>query len=683
VKGDRWLARATTIGAVSAVALAGLFRGNNPDTIGHLAQGRQIAQLGRVPQVDTWSLLPGPPRAWHNYEWLSDLATYALYEKLGDASVTIAKCLLLAVTSWCLTRAAERLSGARAVVLTSLVMVSTLPAIRSRLSDRPHVIGLCLAAVYLQLFSWLGRTARDEGATRQPPYALLAGLFGLHVIWINVHGSHLLGLLITVSFLVLGEPAGRRWVAVALGLQLVASCCSPYGPAIVVDAIDHVIDPRYRALVSEWLPWQEHDPVWLQVGPALHGAMLTLLAPRSWRSSREARAALLVALVLGAACFRSIRFLAEYMLLTSPLLGAGLARVSEKLPARAFTYGCLAGSLSLAWLVPWACARLPPQVGPSAGLSYREAPRAAGMLLSRHGVRPRVFASMQDSWFMMFAAPNCRFAIDGRVPFYGPEHVTRIMHAFAERDVFTILTHELAIDTVIAAHSTSGEQQLTSFVAGQPAWSLVAIEDLHATYVQPGALDLAGMRRFPPLRALEPGYDLGWMLSASEQRSAEARRELTILARLPGTSGYRGWVEGVLLLAPLRRGGASDGFRWPRNASDWDLYMRARPLIAAAAEHAPHVPSVLSLHAAISAVFCDFEQAERAVERATAQEVSREPLLATQEIALRRGRREDVRRVVMAARALPRGLDDPWLAELESGLSDPPSCPASRAPAAH
>lgn len=57
-----------------AYSVGALFPLNNPDTYGHLAQGRQIASSGFVPRHDTFSFWEGKPDAWNNYEWLSDLS---------------------------------------------------------------------------------------------------------------------------------------------------------------------------------------------------------------------------------------------------------------------------------------------------------------------------------------------------------------------------------------------------------------------------------------------------------------------------------------------------------------------------------------------------------------------------------------------------------------------------------
>lgn len=659
--------------ACLALALAGLYPGNNPDTFGHLAQGRQIAELGHVPRFDTWSLLPGPPRPWLNYEWLSDLGTYLLYAQFGYAAVTMFKCLLLVVTVVCLVRTAQLLSGPRAVVLTSLAVISTIPAIRVRLSDRPHVLGICLAASYLWLLSLL-QTQSADPARRRGNIALVVLLAALHVLWVNSHGSHLLGLAITGSFIVLTTREARRWCAYVLAVQLLASCISPYGPAIWLDAIDHVVDPRYRALVTEWQPWRATDPVWLQLGPVLHGAVLAVLIPVLLRSAPSARAALPIALLLGAACFRSIRFLAEFMLLTSPLIGIGLGSLATNTSPRRFMLAVSTSGLMLALLVPYGANRLFHQPV-RAQMSLAGLPSAAGSLLARHGVAPRIFAAMQDSWYLMFAAPQSRFVVDGRVPFYGADYIKRVSRAFADPRDFARLYDELRFNVVVVSHGASGEQQVSAFLEHKPAWSLLLIEDLHATYVTPGTLDAAGTRAYPPLVALEPSYALAWLLDADAERSQTIRQELVRLAKEPGTSGYRSWIEGVLLLAPLRRGAAADGFRWPRSPADWAVYRRATPLINHTAERVPDVPVVSALQAQLAAVSCDFATAEGALERALVEGASREPLLVAQEIALRKGKRDEVRKVVQAARLLPKGQHDPWLSELAAGVEQPPLCP--------
>jgi hypothetical protein len=174
--------------ACSALALSGLFPVNNPDTFGHLAQGRQIAQLGHVPARDTFSFWQPQPVLWHNYEWLSDWLSYRLYQLGGPDALLVAKCVLLALAGALIVRLAQLLGGARAAAWCALLLVLAIPASRFRFTERPHLVTLPFAATYLIGFCYL---ARAWGAgTRRGDVAWIAGIGLVHLAWVNLHGSH-------------------------------------------------------------------------------------------------------------------------------------------------------------------------------------------------------------------------------------------------------------------------------------------------------------------------------------------------------------------------------------------------------------------------------------------------------------------------------------------------------------
>ena len=669
VQPETRLERTAIFVAATGLALAGMYPGNNPDTFGHLAQGRQMAALGRVPELDSWSLLPGPT-AWVNYEWLSDLGAYLLHANAGYAAVTLFKCGLLALTASTLVSLASRLAGARAALITSLSLLGAIPAIRVRLSDRPHVLGICLAALELLLLTRLLDAASWPRARR---VTLVAALGLLHVVWVNAHGSHLLGPAISGSFLLLAPRDSRKGVAMVLGLQLLAACVSPYGPVIVLDAIAHVFDPRYRDLITEWRPWGADDPPWLQLGPVLHGVLLTLLAPRILRSGPAPRALLLVAVMLAIAAFRSLRFSAEFVLLTAPLVGVGVARAVDRIEARAFGWLAGAATVALAAAAALGARSLPPRLPLGLGMSHAGLPASSAAFLSRHARAPRVLASMQDSWYLMYASPRARFVVDGRAPLYGPEHLRRVSAAFSDLASFSTLVDAFKVDVVLAGHAMREEHALGSF-ARTRGFSLMLIEDQHALYVRGDALQPDGQAS-SPLFALQPTYALDWILQSDEGLRARMREELARLARYDGTAGYRSWVEGVLILHELRRGRGSDGFRWPRAPEDWRAYREAWPRIAHAAQVAGDVPVVSALHGYVAAVLCELDIAEVAVARAMSDRPSREPLLVQQELRLRRGEVDTVRDVVTRARSLPEGREDVWLAELATAIDVERRCP--------
>ncbi|NIT67478.1 MAG: hypothetical protein GWM93_12495, partial [Gemmatimonadetes bacterium] len=137
--------------ATAAVVVAGVFPIHNTDTFGHLAQGRQIAELGYVPAVDHFSFWRDEPQPWHNYEWGSDLVTWLVFSAFGAGGLLFLKCLLLgAMAVLLLRRAADaRRTAELSVLLTAALLLWAIPAARFRLTMRPEVFGYALSALYL------------------------------------------------------------------------------------------------------------------------------------------------------------------------------------------------------------------------------------------------------------------------------------------------------------------------------------------------------------------------------------------------------------------------------------------------------------------------------------------------------------------------------------------------------
>ena len=212
--GEAPLAACAYAFACAALVLSGVFPVNNPDTFGHLAQGRQIVELGRVPARDTFSFWQPQPVLWHNYEWLSDWLSYRLYQLGGPDALLVAKCVLLALAGALIVRLAQVLGGARAAAWCALLIVLAIPAARFRFTERPHLVTLPFAATYLIGFSYL---VRAWGAgTRRGDLAWIATIGLVHLAWVNLHGSHLLGLTLSAVYFAFAfrdraaRPSSRR-----------------------------------------------------------------------------------------------------------------------------------------------------------------------------------------------------------------------------------------------------------------------------------------------------------------------------------------------------------------------------------------------------------------------------------------------------------------------------------------
>lgn len=651
---------------------------DNADTYGHLAAGRQIAELGHVPSHDTFSFFRSEPAPWVDYEWLSALLFWQAFALAGPSGLLLLEFGLLAVCGVLLLQVAFERRGPLAAALCAGLVLLGAPTFAMRLSVRPQLFGFVLTALYLLGLDRIAEAPDDVAGRRR--VTLWIGALGLaQVFWVNLHGSNLLGLAVTGAHLAAYFPQrlALRRLGLLLGLQLLAGAVSPYGPAILVDAIDHVFDPAYRELVREWAPWSAAHPLLAMVGVLMQGLWL-LLALRGLREQgARGRAALFVCLGFGVMAARSVRFVAEFVLLAAPLVAAGLEPRLAALPGRARRITLAAGLIAAGVYAPLASANMPTRPELGWGMDSREHPVLAAAWLRAHHPRARVFAAMEDGWYLMYAVPTARQLLDGRVPFYGVEHVKLVQRAFASSSTFAQVVERFGVDTVLVQHTLAGQQPLLATLRGRDDFALVEIEDRYALFVARG---VAGRVAGPRPAPFSLGYDVQAALAAGPDA---LHRELERLPKHENTCALRGLWRGVGELSGLERAVVAAagtamrgaGFRPARTGEERERFARAEKALAGAAACMRSLPVLQAYQAAAAIGACQLDVAEGALQALQSQGGSREALLLTQELALRRGRVDEVRAFLGEARAMPEARGDPWLAALETEAAAPVRCP--------
>jgi hypothetical protein len=663
---------------VAAVALcvAGFYPIDNPDTFGHLALGRQIVLLGHVPKLDSFSYFRAQPAPFINYEWLSDTLFYALYAAGGYLALNAAKLLLLAALAVLLIRIGRVRAGVSGAWLSSLVLLSALPGLRFRLSVRPHLFGLLFAALFM-----LGVLRILEAPQQARAKRWVIGLAFMHVLWVNLHGSHLFGIVLVLlggacASLRAESRSALKPLALLLGLQLGACCISPYGPAIVSSALRHVFDPRYRDLIEEWRPWSPAQPIWyaLVVVWQCVWLLLALRARDRTASSTFGFASALLLLLMAA---RSMRFIPDFVALSAPTIGAGLALQLGAItgPSRRIALGCaLALSAAAAGFV---CIQLPPERAFGAGESSAHRPVASGLWLAQHWPDARILAVMQDAWDLMFALPRAKFLIDGRAPFYGPEHIRRVQSSWGSSARMRALIDQTATDVVVLEPLVTEQQPALHMLQAASDFGLVSIEERHCMFARRGTRR-SRLQASADLRVLQPGYRADWIL-ASDADPAAISAELAQLPEHPNVTPYRDWVKGLLAVRTVARAEDHAGLRPARGPAEHAMLEVALDRLRSTDETLEIVPSVLAYHALLAIAVCELDEARAVLQRAHHENPSREILFADQELVLRSGDAAAVRKFIDQAETLPAAAGDPWLAALRAQLATPPLCAAELA----
>ncbi len=665
-------------GVALALALAGLFPVGNSDTFGHLAAGRQIAEQREVPKTDGFSFWKETPQPWNNYEWLGDLAFWGAFSMGGYNGLLALKLGLLALLSVFLLWRAWFHRGSLGAGLCGLLVIWAIPAVRFRLTVRPHLFGMVFAALYLV---GLPRVASSEqagqAAANARRWTLVLTL--AHLVWVNLHGSNLLGLVLTGIHLLayLRQRVAARRLAVLLALQAAVSCISPFGPAILTDAIRHVADPAYRQLVEEWAPWRSQDPVWFLAAPAIQTLLVLLMVPRVSRRGPQAWASLGTVLLFAIMAFRSVRFVGEFMLLSAPLVAEGLSERVSGWPRRRLGAMSVAFGAAAFIFAPVMAARLPPLMPVGFGHTARNLPAGSAAWLAANMPRPRILAAMEDAWYLMYALPSAKFLMDGRVPFYGPAHTRLVIRAFDSPSLLKQVLDRFAVDTVVARHVYQRHRVLLETLAGMPTWRLAMIEDRYATFVRAG-VDSASPpgtrpRAAQSLVTLRPSYEPGFVLD-DRADTQSIGRELKALCSYPNTVAYCSWVEGLLSLRPLAREQARAGIRMPETAAERTAVRNALTKLRKASRQVTDVPTISAYRAMAAIAACELKEGAQAIREAAREEDSRETLFLSQELALRQGELKGVRAFLRGADALDEARHDPWLKAISHMLDSPPRC---------
>lgn len=298
----------------------------NSDLWFHLAAGREIWRGRGIPAVDTWSYTAAG-RPWHNHEWLADLLYYGWSRAFGIESLVYWQWLVVGIAYLILYRLLARLAG-------------SLPA-ASLLAVLALAVGVPFFDIRPNLWSVLGFVlliSLTLGRERPPVWLPL-----LFVVWVNLHGGVMLGLM-ALPVLLAGRLAakGEEGAVFALRLRRAAAlwlacaaavCINPYGWNVFAFVFELATSTRTpsRTTLYEWLPPWVPGGIEAPLFPyavALGVASALLLLRPALRSPRDgaALASLGLALLTLAMSLQSRRFIPFFAIAQSLLAARAAGR---------------------------------------------------------------------------------------------------------------------------------------------------------------------------------------------------------------------------------------------------------------------------------------------------------------------------------------------------------------------
>lgn len=384
-------------------------RFSDPDMWWHLKMGEIIWATHHIPTVDLFSYT-ARNHAWIPHEWLSQLTIYMAYRAGGYSGLMGWLCVLSAVLFIAGYVLCSIVSGNSKVALIGALVIWLFAT--SGLAIRPQMIGYLLLVVEL-LVLHLGKTRDARWFWVLPP---------LFALWVNCHGSFLIGIviaLITYGLSFAGFQTGslisvkwvtrrRRhlaWSMVAAGIALLAN---PVGGRQILYPLDTMFHQHIGLTqVQEWQPLQITEPRALPFVVLLLCIFLLVLLRRSELQLQE-----LVLLTLGIwMALSHQRMLFVFGILAAPILSRMLADLWDNYDAerdRPVLNACFIGAALVVTVLGFPSRHV-------LGMDVEQnTPVKAVSFLKTHHVYGRMLNDYVYGGYLIWAAPEYPVFVDGR-----------------------------------------------------------------------------------------------------------------------------------------------------------------------------------------------------------------------------------------------------------------------------
>lgn len=356
---------------------------NEADIWWHLADARILFATGHFIHQDPFAFsTAGKP--WVNAEWLSEVPFWAGYRWKHLTGVFVVAWLAFAANLLLLYWRSFRETGNALAALLASVLGLTLMTVNA--GPRTIVFGFLAMSAELAILE-----AAERGHTRQ--LWLLPPLFCL---WINLHGSWLIGLFLLGLYIACGSfsvhvgslqqttlpKSTLRLLSIIAVASVAAMMINPYGWRLLWSPLDMMFkQPLNIGKTQEWEPLS----LGMGAGKAALLAIVAMVAAnlvrgRSWKVYE-------VALVLFAwyAAFDHARFTFLAAILTTPLLARDLGRSFIPMP-EAKTIPMMNAAIAAGILF----------------LAIRAVPNNAVLEANYAHIYPQqIFAAIQPSWRTM------------------------------------------------------------------------------------------------------------------------------------------------------------------------------------------------------------------------------------------------------------------------------------------
>lgn len=469
----------------------------------HLAVGEYILASGGIPRVDLFShTMAGQP--FVPYEWLAEVASAASFRAAGPAGPVLLHGAVIGLAFWVLLAHLRALGNPPLLAL--LVTMLSLATSMVHWLARPHLFTFLGAAAFAAILG----TWYAKGATDRRVWWLMPTI----VVWANVHGGFLVGLLLLGAYVgadvlrVLGAASGQaaearrrlRLLGPVTGATLAATLLTPAGPGLLAHVTGYFGKSLLVNRTHEYLSPDFHEA---GVIPFLF-VLLGTVAVMAWSGRRPALQDVMIFVAFAAFSLYARRNIPLFAIVAAPLLAgqfsalpplqgrlgglaAGPARIlarwnasvalMDPLLAKGLWPALVTGGLSILAISQWQAGLAPLDTA----FHAQHQPVGAVQYLKSNPPVGNGFNELRWGGYLLHELwPAQRVFIDGQTDFYG-EALTR--------EYLDVVELAEGWQDVLARHGVqwviyATDSGLSRRLAGTPGWQTAYRDELATVFVR-------------------------------------------------------------------------------------------------------------------------------------------------------------------------------------------------------
>jgi hypothetical protein len=483
----------TLLLALSCGALGRRLLGD-ADTGWHIRNGQLILQTHAITRSDPFSSTRGG-QPWFDWEWLSDLVLAVVHRTLGLNGVVFFTAALVASMFALLLHGAMRRGGTLPVSITLVLLA--LVAATIHLLARPHVVSWLFALVWFALLD-AASCGKDVGRAFWLP--------ALMVLWVNLHGGFLLGLILlgiyllggAIEYAVSSDNRYRtaqwlRRLGLVTLLSILTSLMNPFGYRLYIHVYQYLSNSFLMNHISEFLSPNFHGGAGLGFIALL---FITILAIAGRHDAISVSQWFVVLFAVGSGLYAARNLPVSAILLTlvvAPIAAQAIAEAGDQpnlsLRMRRFwsrfhSLSARMGNLELHfrshfWVVLafvlglWACMH----GGTLGSTQYIHAyfdeqrfPVKTAELIAERNVREPIFCP--DSWggYLIYRLyPQAKIVVDDRHDLYGEQFFKDYLKVVQVESNWESVLNDMHVNWVVAPTNSP----LVTIMKVTPPWIVI------------------------------------------------------------------------------------------------------------------------------------------------------------------------------------------------------------------